>query len=170
MSFMTDARNPESTAPWTRDDLPASGIPPVSPISDQLRQVDALSRAFERRLGTVLSVNQTDLTAMEHLIQEGPLTPSELATRLKVSTAASTLVVDRLVALGHAERHPHERDRRKIVVVPARASVDRTVQELLPVIHGIAGIVDDMTDAERAVVSTFLDRVAAVYRAAVTTP
>ncbi|MBF4572266.1 MarR family transcriptional regulator [Herbiconiux sp. VKM Ac-1786] len=145
-------------------------MPVVSPISQQLRDVDALSRAFERRLGSVLTVNQTDLTAMEHLIQDGPLTPSELATRLKVSTAASTLVVDRLVALGHAERHPHERDRRKIVVVPARASVDRTVQELLPVILGVAAIVEDMSEEDRAVVSTFLDRVASVYRAAVAAP
>ncbi|MGD8193666.1 MarR family winged helix-turn-helix transcriptional regulator [Herbiconiux sp. P18] len=167
---MTDGRNPESTAPWSRDDLAESGMPMVSQISQQLRDVDALSRAFERRLGSVLTVNQTDLTAMEHLIQEGPLTPSELATRLKVTTAASTLVVDRLVALGHAERHPHEHDRRKIVVVPARSSVDRTVQELLPVIHGIAGIVDDLSEAERTVVSDFLARVADVYRAAVTAP
>ncbi|MFB2557164.1 MarR family winged helix-turn-helix transcriptional regulator [Herbiconiux liangxiaofengii] len=167
---MTDGRNPESTAPWSRDDLAESGMPMVSQISQQLRDVDALSRAFERRLGSVLTVNQTDLTAMEHLIQEGPLTPSELATRLKVTTAASTLVVDRLVALGHAERHPHEHDRRKIVVVPARSSVDRTVQELLPIIHGIAGIVDDLSEAERTVVSDFLARVADVYRAAVTAP
>lgn len=170
MSVMTDARNSSSATPWSRDELPDSGMPVVSPISQQLRDVDALSRAFERRLGTVLTVNQTDLTAMEHLIQDGPLTPSELATRLKVSTAASTLVVDRLVALGHAERHPHERDRRKIVVVPARASVDRTVQELLPVILGVAAIVDDMSEEDRAVVSTFLDRVASVYRAAVAAP
>jgi DNA-binding MarR family transcriptional regulator len=170
MAGMTDARNSPSTTPWSRDDLPASGVPPVSRISDQLREVDSLSRAFERRLGAVLTVNQTDLTAMEHLIQDGPLTPSELATRLNVTTAASTLVVDRLVALGHAERHPHDRDRRKIVVVPARASVDRTVQELLPVILGIGAIVDDMSDAERATVETFLARVADVYRAAATAP
>ena len=170
MSFMTEGRKSPSTAPWSRDDLAESGMPMVSQISQQLRDVDALSRAFERRLGSVLTVNQTDLTAMEHLIQEGPLTPSELATRLKVTTAASTLVVDRLVALGHAERHPHEHDRRKIVVVPARSSVDRTVQELLPVIHGIAGIVDDLSEADRTVVSEFLARVADVYRAAVTAP
>ncbi|MCS5715859.1 MarR family transcriptional regulator [Herbiconiux sp. CPCC 205716] len=167
---MTDARKSGSTTPWSRDELPESGMPEVSPISQQLREVDALSRAFERRLGSVLTVNQTDLTAMEHLIQDGPLTPSELATRLKVSTAASTLVVDRLVALGHAERHPHERDRRKIVVVPARASVDRTVQELLPVILGVAAIVEEMPEADREVVSTFLDRVADVYRTAASAP
>jgi DNA-binding MarR family transcriptional regulator len=170
MAGMTDARNSSSTTPWSRDDLPESGMPPVSRISEQLREVDALSRAFERRLGAVLTVNQTDLTAMEHLIQDGPLTPSELATRLKVSTAASTLAVDRLVALGHVERHPHERDRRKIVVVPSRASVDRTVQELLPVIMGIGAIVDDMPDADRAAVETFLTRVASVYRAATAAP
>jgi DNA-binding MarR family transcriptional regulator len=169
MSVMTDARN-SPPSPWSRSELPEAGIGDLSEITVALRDLDQYSRAFERRLGTVLSVNPTDLSAMQHLIQEGPLTPSELATRLGVTTAASTLVVDRLVALGHVERHRHERDRRKIVVVPARASVNHAIDELLPVITGVARLVDDMSAADRQVVATFLAGVVEVYRAAAETP
>ncbi len=169
MSVMSEARNPDAV-PWSRDELLDSPLPTSSVITSSLRQVDSISRAFERRLGRALTVNPTDLAAMEFLIQEGPLTPSELASRLGVSTAASTLVVDRLVALGHVERHPHERDRRKIVVVPVRASVNRAIDELLPVIQGIGGVAERLSPAERAVVERFLADVIEVYRDAVEAP
>jgi DNA-binding MarR family transcriptional regulator len=169
MAVMTTSRNSDA-APWSRDELQADRVPTPDPINRSLRDINALSRAFERRLGTVLTVNPTDLAAMEHLIESGPLTPSELATRLGVTTAASTLVVDRLVALGHVERHPHEHDRRKIVVVPARTSVDRAVDELMPVMFGIASLAADLTPADRAVVERFLAAVTTVYRTAVDAP
>lgn len=169
MSVMTDARNSEET-PWSREELRDGSVPEADPINTALREVNALSRAFERRLGSVLAVNQTDLSAMEHLIQSGPLTPSELASRLDVSTAASTLVVDRLVALGHVERHPHDRDRRKITVVPSRTSVNRAIDELMPVMMGVASVTDDLSPEDRAVIEGFLDRVIAVYRGAVEAP
>ncbi len=169
MSVMTDARNSPRDQPWSREELPGA-LPQSNEINSTLREIDALSRAFERRLGAALSVNQTDLAAMEHLIDSGPLTPSELAARLGVTTAASTLVVDRLVALGHVERHPHDHDRRKIVVVPARESVNRAIDELLPVILGVSRVAEELSPADREVVAAFLTRVAAVYRAAVDAP
>ncbi|WP_382308941.1 MarR family winged helix-turn-helix transcriptional regulator [Herbiconiux sp. UC225_62] len=168
MSVMTDARNLSEA--WSRDELPSTGIPEASDISNSLREINSVSRAFERRLGAVLAVNPTDLTAMEHLIQEGPLTPSDLAARLGVTTAASTLVVDRLVALGHVERTRHAHDRRKIVVVPTRASVNRAIDELMPVIVGVSRLVEELPDSEREVIASFLTRVIDVYRTAVDAP
>ncbi len=176
MSSMADIRKPPSSTdpdvptpgeqPWSRAELADAGITDPTAITRALRDLDVWSRAFERHLGTVLTVNPTDLSAMQHLIQNGPLSPSELAGRLGVSTAASTLVVDRLVALGHAERHPHDHDRRKIVVVPARASVNRAVDELLPIIAGISGLVEGLAPHDRTVVERFLRDVTEVYRTA----
>jgi DNA-binding MarR family transcriptional regulator len=140
------------------------GLPPSGGIGVRLHEIVMLSRAFERHVGKALEVNATDLAAMEHLMQEGPLTPSELSRRLDISTAATTLVVDRLVALGHAQRHPHASDRRKVVVVPAPASVMRAVDELTPVIGGVAALVQDLSAAERSVVEAFLARVVDVYQ------
>ena len=174
MSVMTSARKSDAPgsdgAAWSRSELEGDRVPEPDAINLSLREINALSRAFERRLGTVLTVNPTDLQAMEHLISSGPLTPSELATRLGVTTAASTLVVDRLVALGHVERHPHDRDRRKITVVPSRTSVNRAIDELMPVMMGVASVTDDLSPEDRAVIEGFLDRVIAVYRGAVEAP
>lgn len=142
----------------------AASLPPSAAIGLRLHEIVQLSRAFERQVGQALEVNSTDLSAMEHLMQEGPLTPSELSRRLDISTAATTLVVDRLVALGHAQRHPHTSDRRKVVVVPAPSSVARAFAELRPVIGGVAALAEDLTVAERGVVEAFLAQVVEVYR------
>jgi DNA-binding MarR family transcriptional regulator len=138
--------------------LPKSGA-----ISERLHEIVTLSRDFERHVGQMLMVNPTDLAAMEYLMTEGTLTPSELARRLDISTAATTLVVDRLVALKHVRRHPHPYDRRKVVVVPEPRSVTQAFAELLPVIGGVAALEATMPEAERAVVEAFLSRVVAIY-------
>ena len=147
-----------------------SGLPVSDRIGFQLHDIVHLSRAFERQVGQALEVNATDLSAMEHLIQEGSLTPGELSRRLDISTAATTLVVDRLVALGHAQRHPHSSDRRKVVVVPAQESVSRALQQLLPVIGGVAALTQDLSDGEREVIEAFLARVVDVYQSALGSP
>ncbi|WP_455917204.1 hypothetical protein [Pseudomonas cerasi] len=40
-----------------------------------------------------MSINQTDMAALEHLITDGPLPPTELASRLSVTTAGITKVI-----------------------------------------------------------------------------
>ena len=140
------------------------GLPFSGEIGTQLREFIMLSRAFERQMGEALAVNPTDLSAMEHLIAAGSLTPSELARRLDISTAATTLVVDRLVGVGHAHRDPHVSDRRKVVVTPAPASVARAVQELMPVIGRVATLARGLSPEERVVISRFLGQVLDIYR------
>ena len=147
-------------------DINEIGLPRSGGIGTQLQKIVSLSRDFERQVSAALRVNATDLSAMEHLMKEGSLTPSELAQRLEISTAATTLVVDRLVTLGHVQRHPHASDRRKVVVVPAAASVARAVEELMPVIGGVSSLAQEILPTERAVIEAFLARVVGVYEAA----
>lgn len=124
-----------------------------------------MSQEFERHVGRELTVNPTDLHAMEHLIQSGPLSPTELARRLDISTAAATTVVDRLTALGHATRTQHPTDRRGVVVVPSPASAARAMSILLPMITSIDGVLDDFSDDEQITITGYLERVLEVYRA-----
>lgn len=100
------------------------------------REIVRLSLEFERHLGGVLTVGPTDLAAMELLLPTGPLSPSDLARRLNVSTAAATQIVDRLAGLGHVDRQPHAEDRRRVVVIPRPASIGRAANELLPIVPG----------------------------------
>lgn len=130
-----------------------------------LRELLAVSDEFEAHLGRDLTVNPTDLKAMEHLIQDGPLAPTELARRLQVSTAAVTTVVDRLERLGHASRTQHPTDRRGVVVVPSQASVARAMASLMPMIRDIDSVLDGFDEAERVAIEIYLERVVSAYRA-----
>jgi len=141
------------------------GEPPrVHDATVLLRDIRELSAAFETHLGTQLTVNPTDLTAMEHLIQDGPLTPTDLAHRLGVSTAAVTTVIDRLTAVGHVSRVPNPADRRGILVVPAPASVARAMGSLMPMVMGIDRVIGEFSPDDQAVVTRYLERVVAEYR------
>lgn len=130
-----------------------------------IREFVEVSEEFEAHVGRELTVNPTDLQAMELLIMNGPLSPTGLAHRLSISTAAVTSVVDRLVALGHVRRTEHPTDRRGILVVPSPASVARAKAILTPMITGIDAVLDEFSAAEQAVVTSYLERVLEVYRA-----
>lgn len=130
-----------------------------------LREILDVTGDFETHLGRELAVNATDLKAMEHLISSGPLSPTELARRLGVSTAAATSVVDRLVTASHVTRSQHPTDRRGIVVAAAPKSIARAMGTIMPMIMGIDNVLDDFGSDEQAVITEYLERVRDVYRA-----
>ncbi|PJJ72582.1 DNA-binding MarR family transcriptional regulator [Diaminobutyricimonas aerilata] len=130
-----------------------------------LREILEISEEFERRLGRHLAVNPTDLSAMEHLIASGPLSPGELARRLGISPAAVTTVIDRLTAAGHAARTPNPDDRRGVLVAAAPDSVAAAMAQLMPMIGDIDRVIDEFDEQESAAIERYLRRVVERYRA-----
>jgi DNA-binding MarR family transcriptional regulator len=129
-----------------------------------LQDIVQLSRDFEAHLGEELGVNPTDLAAMEHLIRSGPLGPTELARRLRISPPAVTAAVDRLEGLGHVTRVTNPADRRGIVVTPAPESVKQAMGVLMPMIRDIDETLDGFDAEQQAVITEYLERVVAAYR------
>ena len=129
-----------------------------------LREILDVTEDFERSLGDDLSVNSTDLTAMQHLIVAGSLSPTALAERLQLSSAAVTTVVDRLEGLGHVQRMPNPDDRRGTIVVPTPASVGRAMGRIVPMITEIDHAIRDFDEHEQAVITRYLSRVVETYR------
>jgi DNA-binding MarR family transcriptional regulator len=143
---------------------PQRGSFDVHPATTLLRDILDLTTAFERHLGGELTVNPTDLEAMEHLIRDGSLSPTELARRLGVTPAAVTTVVDRLIAVGHVTREPNPRDRRSVLISPEPDSVRRAMAMLMPMILGMDSVLRDFDDAQKETITAYLARVADVYR------
>jgi DNA-binding MarR family transcriptional regulator len=143
-----------------------AGRPPVAvhPATSLLRDFLTVSGEFEASLGRALTVNPTDLSAMEHLIQDGPLTPTELASRLGLTTAAMTTSIDRLTAVGHVTRTPNPADRRGVLVVPSPNSIERAMGTLLPMIMGVDRVLSRFTEKEQAVIADYLSQVVEIYR------
>ncbi len=93
-------------------------------VMDVLVAIRAFSDALDRMYGDMkgdMDMNASDLAALRMLImreQRGEsVSPHQVAKHLRISTASTTKLIDRLSASGHLERRPHPRDRRARVVV-----------------------------------------------------
>ncbi|GHD78620.1 DNA-binding MarR family transcriptional regulator [Salinibacterium amurskyense] len=143
---------------------PAMERPQARRPTQLLRDILDISEEFEEHVGRTLSVNATDLEAMEHLIMSGPLPPTELSRRLNISTPAVTASIDRLIGVGHVTREQHPTDRRSVVVVPNPRSVETAMATLMPMIMGIDRVLDNFDDTEKEVIERYLNQVVTIYR------
>jgi DNA-binding MarR family transcriptional regulator len=125
-------------------------------------KLDLVGAAFasEHRL------HSTDLRALIHLLdgwRNGAVTtPGWLADQLKITSAATTALIDRLQRIGYVRRAHDLGDRRRVLI-----AVDDTAMELGQAFFGplIAAMVEEMgkfDDAEMATVRRFLTSMSTV--------
>ncbi|WP_426995696.1 MarR family winged helix-turn-helix transcriptional regulator [Pseudarthrobacter sp. N5] len=135
-----------------------------------MRRILVLNQKVEKQFGREFEVNSTDLEAMQRLMERGPLSPSPLAQSLGISTAAVTVVVDRLVKMGHVCRRPHPTDRRSILIVPAPQSARRAMDGLLPMIREIDALISRYDPEQQEAITGYLARTVEVLERKVSTP
>lgn len=71
---------------------------------------------FHQAAADSAGLTSTSYQACNLLDLDGPLTSGELAQRMRMSTGATTRLVDRLIAAGVAERRPSPDDRRQVLI------------------------------------------------------
>lgn len=111
-----------------------------------------------------MKLNQTDMRALHYLIVAvntgGTATPGALSTHLKISTASTTKLLDRLERAGHITRAPHPSDRRALAITitpkTRQAAMDTVGRQQAKRFHAAARL----SEAERNVVIRFLDDMA----------
>jgi DNA-binding MarR family transcriptional regulator len=131
----------------------------------------AALRAFgleDDRLDSVLArgigASPMEFRAMDHLQAQGELTPGDLGERLHLSSGAVTALVDRLVRLGWVERVPHPRDRRSVLVRPAKPASESLA---MPIYMALAkdlerAASETLSAEERAACARFLEAAAKI--------
>lgn len=129
------------------------------------RQVLEESASYARIVGDHLEVNRTDFEAMEHLIQNGPMTAGQLAKAVGVSPGTATVMIDRLTEVGHVTRKPNPNDRRGVIVVPNPESVQRTWNHIRPLIEASEAALAEMSTDQKKAVATYLRRMLDAYSA-----
>ncbi|MFE1663778.1 MarR family transcriptional regulator [Microbacterium sp. P02] len=134
-----------------------------------LLEVRAFGDAMDRMhsgMKSGMDMNATDLAALRMLImreQRGvAVSPRDLADHLRISTASTTKLLDRLTESGHLERRPHPRDGRARVVVLTDASRREFFQQLGEKILEMRGAAQKYSEDELAVVTRFMSDVGAV--------
>lgn len=128
-----------------------------------LLAVRAFSDAMDRMHGGMkgdMDMNASDLSALRMLImreQRGEdVSPHDLAHHLRISTASTTKMLDRLTAAGHIERRPHPTDRRARVIVLTPSSRRTFFEHFGERLQSMRGVADRYTDAELAAIARFL--------------
>ena len=137
-------------------------------VMEVLQAVRALNDAMDRMNGGMkgdMEMNASDLAALRMLIvREGrgeTVSPHQVADHLRISSASTTKLLDRLTAAGHVERGPHPSDRRARIVIlteESRATLFRHFRERLQSMRGVA---ERYTDEELVVITRFLSELSA---------
>ena len=122
-----------------------------------LHEVLALNINLQHAMCRQLNINETDFQALQHLTRHRSMTPGELATRLSISTAATTAVLDRMSERGHVQRSPHPSDRRSFLVSPSPAAIAQALHIIAPLLDDANRIAESMTPDEQTAVVRYLE-------------
>ena len=153
----TDAERPRHF--WYDDsEESASGVD----VLNLLRQYRDAETTMRTSVRADMHMGEKDLLALRHLIfAEGRgsvMRQKDIASMLSVTNASTSILVDRLVRDGYAERVPHPEDRRSVAVVPSEHGKHEVRATLRDMHRRMMAVVNEMSATERDVVATFLRR------------
>ena len=123
--------------------------------------LDQHGQAFAEQHG----LGRTDVRALIALLdleRAGvPASPTALARELRLTTASTTVLLDRLERAGHVRRTARTDDRRRVDVHVTDAAKELGWSFFGPVIDTVRTVLGDRDARERAVIDAFLDDLAA---------
>jgi DNA-binding MarR family transcriptional regulator len=140
---------------WYSDHLPG-GVR----LLNAMRDYRAAEAAMRKRTRESMQMGETDLVALRILLAANrtgeSLSPKDLASGLGISSASTTVLLDRLERSGHLTRSPHPSDRRAIVIQTTDAT-EHDVRETLGSMHArMIEVADSLSPVETDVVVAFL--------------
>jgi len=127
-----------------------------------LRRYRVAETAMRRRTRSALRMNETDMMALRFIVnaerEARAVSPKDLAVYLGISSASTTVLVDRLVASGHLSRAKHPSDGRAVVLA-VTPTTHADMQETFGDMHRRMMAVARQLDAHEAtIVTSFLEQ------------
>jgi DNA-binding MarR family transcriptional regulator len=132
----------------------------VEGVVRALRRVSFQGSILGQTVAVRLGLSESDIDALELLIDTGAATAGKLAEIMGLTTGAVTRVIDRLEQAGYVRREADPTDRRRVVVevVPERVA---TIESLLDSLERAAAQeVERYSPEQLALINDFLSRMA----------
>jgi DNA-binding MarR family transcriptional regulator len=150
---------------------------PDTGVLEALQVYRAAEAAMRRRTGAAMGLGDNDLLALRLILDNTaagrPTASKHLSAYLGISSASTSLLVDRLVRAGFIERRPSRTDKRSTELLPTRAAVGDTGPLLTAAQDEIVAATAELSPDEAETVTKFLvkmretvDRIAAERSAA----
>lgn len=131
-------------------------------VLNTLRAYRAAEVAMRARTRKSMKMNDTDLAALRFLLRAQRLgetvTAKELAAQLKITSASTSVLINRLSATGHVQRHPHPTDKRGVLLT-ATGESNSEVRDTMSQMHArMISTAESLAPDQAAVVVDFLRR------------
>ena len=122
-----------------------------------VRRLDLIMSQMHLEMSERLGLSAAELLALTHLSLSGPLGPTDLTRRLRMTTGAMTAMLDRLAERDYVVREPHTSDRRRVVVRLTPGGRDRIFTQVHGMANDVVELADRLDDDERRVVGRYLE-------------
>jgi DNA-binding MarR family transcriptional regulator len=109
-------------------------------------------------LGRRLGLAETEVLAVQHLIQADELTPGALGDLLQLSSGGVTAMVSRLERAGYVARRRHPQDKRRALLRPTPALRARAAEAWAPLIANIDAVVGSLSQREQRLIGDVVTR------------
>jgi DNA-binding MarR family transcriptional regulator len=146
-----------SSAYWYRDESRKRSVR----VLESVRLYRAAEAAMRRRTQVSMGMGENDLLALRFLIRntrQGKLvSPKDISSYLGISSASTSVLLDRLEKSGHLTRPPSPFDRRGLIIQPTTSS-DEEVRHTLGEMHErMIEVANRLDETEAAAVIRFLE-------------
>ena len=138
--------------------------PRLESVIRALRQVNIQGSLFGNTVAIRLGLSESDVEALELLIEDGAATAGRLAELMGLTTGAVTRMVDRLEQAGYVRRVADPADRRRVVVEPVPDKVAVVRKLIDTVATAAAREVGRYSPEQLDVINDFLERMAETTR------
>lgn len=103
-----------------RSSVQPEDVQQISLLMKSLAELRDAEKELSDASGKYMKLNQTDMRALHYLIVSAnkgeTATPGGISAHLKISSASTTKLLDRLERAGHIERKAHPTDRRALAI------------------------------------------------------
>jgi DNA-binding MarR family transcriptional regulator len=118
----------------------------VGGVIEALASWQALVAQFNDLVARRLGVSPTETKCLYVLARFGPATAGEVATRVNLTTGATTRMLDRLFAAGYITRTSDPTDRRKVIIAPAGDGIEQVAALYKPLNDELASLLADFDE------------------------
>ena len=136
----------------------------IDSVLRSLRRVNLQGSLFGHTVALRFGLSESDIEALEVLIDSGAATAGKLSDLTGLTTGAITRVIDRLEQSGYVRRVPDPSDRRRVIVELVPDRIAAVAATMARVGDKSASEIDHYSEAELAVINDFLTRMAAIRR------
>jgi DNA-binding MarR family transcriptional regulator len=81
-----------------------------------MRQLSTEVDGLDQRAADRFGINRTDLQLIDVLRNSGPMTATELAKAVGLTSGGLSIALDRLERVDYVRRHQHPSDRRRVII------------------------------------------------------